>query len=100
LAFGADFGEHWQIHSAARDPLQQRGVGQAVLRDEALGTLKGSELILHAGDVGVPEIIGKLNTMALVELVKRNVDNDPWASALPATGVTDTGSALIFVLTI
>jgi hypothetical protein len=38
--------------------------------------------------------------VALVELVKGNVENDPWASALPATGVTDTGSALILVLRI
>ena len=42
--------------------------------------------------------IAKLNTVALVELVKGNVDNDPWASAWPPTTIAQTGSAVIYVL--
>jgi putative phosphoesterase len=69
-----------------------------LLRDEAVRALKGSELIIHAGDVGAPEIIEALSKIAPVVAVKGNVDNDPWASALPATGATDTGFALIYVV--
>jgi putative phosphoesterase len=69
-----------------------------LLRDEALEALKGSELIIHAGDVGAPEIIDALKKLAPVVVVQGNVDRDAWASALPLTGVADTGSALIFVL--
>jgi putative phosphoesterase len=69
-----------------------------LLRDEALRALKGSDLIIHAGDVGNPEIIVKLKSIAPVFAVKGNVDTEPWASPLPETEVVDTGAATIFVL--
>jgi putative phosphoesterase len=69
-----------------------------LLRDEALRALKGSDLIIHAGDVGNREIIDKLKSIAPVFAVRGNVDTEPWASALPETEVVDTGVATIFVL--
>jgi len=69
-----------------------------LLREEALHALKGSDLIIHAGDVGNREIIDKLKSIAPVFAVRGNVDTEPWASALPETEVVDTGVATIFVL--
>jgi len=69
-----------------------------LLREEALCALKGSDLIIHAGDVGKPEIIESLKAIAPVVAVRGNVDTEPWASALPETEVVEAGSATIFVL--
>jgi putative phosphoesterase len=69
-----------------------------LLRDAALLALVGSELIIHAGDVGDPEIIDALKTVAPVFAVRGNVDTEPWASALPETEVIETGTASIYVL--
>jgi len=69
-----------------------------LLSEEAVEALRGSELILHAGDVGKPEIIDALRVVAPVVAVRGNVDRDSWASALPATAVAEAESALIYVL--
>ena len=69
-----------------------------LLREEALRALKGSELIIHAGDVGNPEIIETLKAIAPVVAVRGNVDAEPWAFALPETEVVETAAATIFVL--
>jgi len=69
-----------------------------LLREEAVRALKGSELIIHAGDVGNPEIIETLKRIAPVVAVRGNVDIETWASALPETEVVQTSAATIFVL--
>jgi uncharacterized protein len=69
-----------------------------LLREEALLALKGSGLIIHAGDVGDPEIIQKLKSIAPVFAVRGNVDTQPWAQDLPETGVIETRPATIYVL--
>ncbi len=69
-----------------------------LLRKEAVEALRGSELIIHAGDVGKPEILEELKKIAPVVAVRGNVDTEPWAQALPETTVTKTGSVLIYVL--
>lgn len=69
-----------------------------LLRDEALRALEGSELILHAGDVGDPRIIDALKVLAPVVAVRGNIDRGDWASALPDTAVAQAGSTFIYVL--
>jgi putative phosphoesterase len=69
-----------------------------LLREEALRALEGSGPIIHAGDVGSPEIINALKTLAPVVAVKGNVDTESWASALPETEVVDAGPVTIYVL--
>ena len=69
-----------------------------LLREEVLRALEGSELIIHAGDVGDPEILEALKAIAPVVAVRGNVDTEPWAAALPETEVVETMSATIFVL--
>src|ERR1700688_3371232 len=69
-----------------------------LLREEALRALEGSQLIIHAGDVGKPEIVEALKALAPVVAVRGNVDTEPWASALPETEIVETGVATIYVL--
>lgn len=69
-----------------------------LLRREAVEALRGSELIIHAGDVGDPEILEKLRKLAPVVAVRGNVDTEPWAEALPLATVAEAGSVLIYVL--
>jgi uncharacterized protein len=69
-----------------------------LLRDEALAALAGSDLIIHAGDVGRPEILDRLRTLASVVAVRGNIDTDAWASALPKTAVVEAGAVRIYVL--
>jgi putative phosphoesterase len=69
-----------------------------LLREEAVRALRGSDLILHAGDVGAPEILEGLKTIAPVIAVRGNVDTGAWAQALPLTEVIPAGSARIYML--
>jgi uncharacterized protein len=69
-----------------------------LLRDQALEALRGSELIIHAGDVGQPEILTQLRQLAPVIAVKGNIDKGAWASELPATAMVEAGPATIYVL--
>jgi uncharacterized protein len=69
-----------------------------LMREEALRALQGSDLIIHAGDVGRPEILDTLRAIAPVVAVRGNIDKCPWASALPASAVAEAGDARIYVL--
>ena len=70
-----------------------------LLRPEVVELLKGSDFIVHAGDVGRPEIIGELARMAPVTVVRGNVDTGDWGQALPATAVLEVGGgAMLYVL--
>lgn len=69
-----------------------------LLREEALRALRGSDLIVHAGDVGEREILEKLKQMAPVVAVRGNVDTEHWARALPLTAVVEAGQVQIYVL--
>ena len=69
-----------------------------LLRDEAVRALKGSDLIIHAGDVGKPEILDALKSVAPVVAVRGNIDTAAWASKLPLTAVAEVGPATIYVL--
>jgi putative phosphoesterase len=53
------------------------------LSEAAFNALKGSDAIVHAGDVGGPEILTTLSTIAPVKCVRGNTDGGPWASSLP-----------------
>ncbi|HLJ13097.1 MAG TPA: metallophosphoesterase family protein [Bryobacteraceae bacterium] len=69
-----------------------------LLRAEALQALAGSDLIIHAGDVGKPEILDALRAIAGVVAVRGNVDQGDWAMALPETAIAQAGSAVLYVL--
>jgi hypothetical protein len=69
-----------------------------LLRPEALAALRGSDYIIHAGDVGDPAILDKLAKIAPVTAVRGNVDHGAWAQKIPATNVLDIGEVSIYVL--
>ena len=69
-----------------------------LLRDEALDALRGSDLIIHAGDVGAPEILRTLQSMAPVIAVRGNIDEGDWATALPETAVAEAGPTRIYII--
>ncbi len=63
-----------------------------LLRPQALDALAGSELILHAGDVGAPEILEALERIAPVHAVFGNTDYGAVRNTLPGEAVVDLGS--------
>ena len=69
-----------------------------LLRPEAVAALKGSNFIIHAGDIGDPEILKELGKLAPVTAVRGNVDRAAWARAVPETNVLEAGNASIYVL--
>jgi uncharacterized protein len=69
-----------------------------LLRPAALAALRDSDFIVHAGDVGTPEILTELRAIAPVTAVRGNVDRGGWTRALPRTDVLEAGGASIYVL--
>jgi putative phosphoesterase len=55
-------------------------------------------MIIHAGDVGKPEVLHALREIAPVTAVRGNVDRGAWAQGLPITEVAEVGEALVYVL--
>ncbi|WP_263143766.1 metallophosphoesterase family protein [Pseudomonas sp. RIT-PI-AD] len=54
-----------------------------LLRPSALEALRGSDHILHAGDIGGPRILEALRELAPLSVVRGNNDRDAWADAIP-----------------
>jgi uncharacterized protein len=69
-----------------------------LLRPQALAALRGSELIIHAGDVGDPAILAALGEIAPLFAVRGNIDRGAWARDLPARQIVQLEEYLIYVL--
>ena len=69
-----------------------------LLREEALAFLWGCDHIIHAGDIGGPEILDAPATIAPVIAVRGNNDTDAWASELPEVLQLQLGSKSVYVL--
>ena len=69
-----------------------------LLRPEAITALRDSHLIIHAGDIGKPEVLAELETIAPIIAIKGNNDLGPWAKAIPTTQSTTIGGHQIFVI--
>ncbi len=69
-----------------------------LLRPEAVKALAGVELIIHAGDVGGPEILEALGQIAPVRAVRGNTDRGEFGQSLPLTRVVEVGSTHLYVL--
>ena len=54
-----------------------------LLRPEALAALSGCQRIIHAGDIGKPEVLAGLRELAPLEAIRGNVDSGDWAAAIP-----------------
>ena len=69
-----------------------------LLRPEAIAALEGSDLIVHAGDVGSPDVLDRLGALAPVRAVRGNVDTQNWAAKLPETEVVEAGALRLWLL--
>ena len=69
-----------------------------LLRERAVAALAGCELIVHAGDVGRPEVLEGLRAIAPLVAVRGNVDAGAWAAGLPETAEAEVAGARIYVL--
>ena len=69
-----------------------------LLRPEALAALRGSDYIIHAGDIGDPAILTRLGQLAPVTAIRGNVDRAAWANKIPATNVLEVHGVTIYIL--
>jgi putative phosphoesterase len=69
-----------------------------LLRDEALNALRGCELILHAGDIGGPQVLEGLRAIAPIRAVRGNNDREPWADAVPDADTVVVGGHRVYLL--
>jgi len=69
-----------------------------LLRPEAIQALRGSDHIIHAGDVGDPTILERLGELAPLTAVRGNVDVEAWARKIPESNVLEIQGCTIYVL--
>jgi hypothetical protein len=69
-----------------------------LLRPEAVTALAGVERIVHAGDIGSPDVIAALERIAPVCAVRGNNDRERWAADIPETEVVEVGGVSLYVL--
>ena len=69
-----------------------------LVRPQALYALKGVELIIHAGDIGAPEVIDALKLIAPVVAIKGNNDRGAWAKSLPDTKLVQINNIKLYVI--
>ena len=69
-----------------------------LLRPQALAALTGCDPIIHAGDVGSPDVLARLGTLASVHAVRGNVDHGAWSANLPVTRRIKIDGFRIYVL--
>jgi uncharacterized protein len=69
-----------------------------LLRPGAVDFLRGADFIIHAGDIGGPEIVAQLAALAPVTAVRGNNDKGVWAKAVPETEVLQVGPVFIYVI--
>ena len=69
-----------------------------LLRPEAVTFLRGSDYIIHAGDIGDPNVLAQLNALAPVTAVRGNNDRGSWAEAIPESQVLQVDDVFIYIL--
>jgi uncharacterized protein len=69
-----------------------------LLRPEAAALLRGSDLVIHGGDIGDAAILKELASIAPVTAVRGNNDKGPWAESLADTEVLQVEGVLIYII--
>jgi uncharacterized protein len=69
-----------------------------LMRPEALDALRGSNHILHAGDIGAPAVLEALRAIAPLTVVRGNNDGGAWARAIPDTETVELGGVAVHML--
>ena len=63
-----------------------------------MAALRGSDFIIHAGDIDEAAILESLSELAPVTAIRGNVDRGPWAKKLPISAVLEVGDLCIYVI--
>src|SRR6266481_4105076 len=69
-----------------------------LLRPQAVAALAGCDPIIHAGDVGSPDVLARLGALAPLHAVRGNVDHGAWSANLPVTQRIEIDGFRIYVL--
>jgi putative phosphoesterase len=69
-----------------------------LVRPEAVDFLRGSDFIVHAGDIGDAQVLEELRRLAPLTAVRGNNDKGPWAKSIAETEVLQVGDVSIYVL--
>lgn len=69
-----------------------------LIRRSVVKSFKDVDLIVHAGDVGAPEVLETLQTITTVHPVRGNVDGGKWTNNLSFTDVVQVGQVYLYVL--
>ena len=69
-----------------------------LLRPQVLAALAGCDPIIHAGDVGSPDVLARLGTLAPVHAVRGNVDHGAWSANVSVTQRIEIDGFRIYVL--
>jgi putative phosphoesterase len=69
-----------------------------LLRLEVVTALQKVEHIIHAGDIGRPEVINGLRRIAPVTAIRGNVDSGNWARSFPGTTAVELFGAAFYVI--
>jgi uncharacterized protein len=69
-----------------------------LVRPEALEALRGCRRLIHAGDVGSPDVLAQLGEIAPVVAVRGNVDHGRWATSLPESLIVDVDGHAVYVI--
>ena len=69
-----------------------------LLRPEAIDALRGVDHILHAGDVGRPEVLDALAQIAPTVTVRGNIDKGEWGASLPLTEWIEIEGVVFYLL--
>jgi putative phosphoesterase len=90
-------------NSSVTEPHSSKQVGvisdtHGLMRPEALAALRGSDLIIHAGDIGSPQVLEALTRIAPTFAVRGNNDRDAWGMQFPLTDVVSAGPRDLYLL--
>ena len=69
-----------------------------LMRAEARAFAVGADYIIHGGDIGSPQILEELASLAPLIAVRGNNDNQAWAAHLPETEMIRVGGAFVYVI--
>ncbi|MCK1739613.1 metallophosphoesterase family protein [Bradyrhizobium sp. 139] len=69
-----------------------------LLRPEVERCFAGVSHIIHAGDIGAPNIVESLRHIAPVTAIRGNVDRAEWAKRVPQTQTLRLGGRCFYVL--
>jgi putative phosphoesterase len=70
----------------------------SLLRPQVLEVFRGVDWILHAGDIGSPEILSALRRIGAVRAIRGNNDTAPWAASIPETAIVRLEDVTIYLI--